>query len=169
MDPTKFDDDSKPNTVSDGKFLTFKLENNDYGIPILKISEIIGVVEITPLPKAPVFMKGVINLRGKIIPVIDLRLKLGMDEIEHNQNTCIIIINLELKDSMKQLGLVVDIVSEVCNINQNDIEPAPTYGDETDNNFLSGIGKIKDKVIMLLDIEKIIFSDELLKIISDVH
>lgn len=150
----------------DGKFLTFNLDENDYGIPILKVSEIIGITKITPVPKTPDFVKGVINLRGKIIPAMDLRLKFGMHAREYDQNTCIIIVNLELHNSSKQIGVIVDIVSEVCNILASDIEEPPSYGSD-DSDFLSGVGKIKDRVVMLLNIEKVIFADEIMHLFDE--
>lgn len=149
------------------KFLTFNLDKNNYGIPILKVNEIIGLTQITPMPKAPSYMKGVINLRGKIIPVVDLRLKFDMLERTYDANTCIIIINLKMENIVKQIGVVVDIVSEVCNIEPSNIEPSPSYGDNVDNSFISGIGKIKEKVIMLVDIEKVIFSEDFLHILKN--
>lgn len=151
----------------ESKFLTFVLEENGYGVPILKVSEIIGLIDITPVPRTPVFIKGVINLRGKIIPVMDLRIKFGMAEKTYDQNTCIIIINLEFKKTTKQMGVIVDIVSEVSNIPISDIEEPPSYSKEEENNFLLGVGKIKDKVIMLLDIEKAIFSEELMHLFEE--
>ena len=151
----------------DAKFLTFNLDENDYGIPILKVSEIIGITKITPVPKTPDFVKGVINLRGKIIPAMDLRLKFGMIERVYDQNTCIIIINIELNGSQKQIGIIVDIVSEVCNILASDIEEPPTYGSEKEDSFLSGVGKIKDKVVMLLNIEKVLNTNEIVKLLTE--
>ena len=151
----------------EGRFLTFLLDENGYGIPILKVSEIIGLVDITPVPKTPDFIKGVINLRGKIIPLMDLRLKFSMQERAYDQNTCIIIINIEIKNSIKQIGVIVDIVSEVCNIPASEIEEPPSYNSENEDNFLIGVGKIKDKVIMLLDIEKVIFTADLIHLFKE--
>lgn len=149
------------------KYLTFNMDENVYGIPILKVSEIIGIAPITPVPKMPHFIKGVINLRGRIIPVMDLRIKFDMSEREYDQNTCIIIINLEVKGLKKQIGVVVDIVSEVCNILASDIEEPPSYGTDSDDAFISGVGKIKDKVAMLLDIERVIFSHDVLHLFEE--
>lgn len=148
------------------KYLTFDLDDNDYGVPILKVSEIIGITPITPIPKTPSFIKGIINLRGRIIPVMDLRLKFGMTEREYDQNTCIIIINLEVKGQKKQMGVVVDIVSEVCNIPEADIEDPPSYGGNSDHS-ISGVGKIKDRVVILLDIENIIFSEDIMHLFHE--
>lgn len=150
-----------------GKYLTFNLDENVYGIPILKVSEIIGIAPITPVPKMPHFIRGVINLRGKIIPVMDLRLKFDMTERAYDENTCIIIINLEVKGIEKKIGVVVDIVSEVCGIPESDIEDAPSYGTDSDEGFINGVGKIKDKVAMLLDIEHVIFSHDILHLFKE--
>lgn len=151
----------------DGKHLIFRLENRDYGIPVLKINEIIKSMLITPIPKSPFFIKGVINLRGRIIPVMDLRLKFNMPEKEHNQNTCIIIVDMLVENIKKQIGVVVDIVSEVFDIPKADIEPPPRYGSEIEDDFLNGVGKIKEKIVMLINIEKIIYSEEMLQLLKD--
>lgn len=155
------------NAGESGKYLTFNIDENVYGIPILKVSEIIGIVPITPVPRMPIFIKGVINLRGKIIPVMDLRLKFDMPERAYDQNTCIIIINLEIKSVKKQIGVIVDIVSEVCSIAGTEIEEPPSYGTDSDDAFISGVGKIKDKVAMLLDIENVIFSHDVLHLFEE--
>lgn len=142
---------------SDGKHLIFKLSNRDYGIPIRFINEIIGLMDITPVPETPFFLKGVINLRGKIIPVVDLRLKFKMPEKDYDEKTCIIIVNL-ISDNKKNefIGLVVDMVSEVYNIPSSEIETSLQYGLDSEGKYLTGIGKIKEKVVMLLNIESII-------------
>ena len=150
----------------EGKHLIFQLEERGYGIPILEVSEINGIMDITPVPKTPDFIKGVINLRGKIIPVMDLRLKFGMPEREYDSQTCIIIVNIQLKKATSQIGVVVDVVSEVVDIHASDIEPAPQYGSSHDEAFLHGIGKVKDKVVMLLNVENVVYSEELFKMLS---
>lgn len=157
------------NKLEDQKFLAFCLDKSDYGIPILKVNEIIGIVPITQTPKSPNYVKGVINLRGKIIPIIDLRLKLGMEEKKYDPSTCIIIINLEKDNETKQVGLVVDLVSEVCNIHASDIEEPPCYGIGIKSEILEGIGKIKNKVFMLLNIENIILSEEILNVFNQME
>lgn len=144
-----------------GKHLIFQLEKRNYGIPILIVNEIIGIMAITPIPKAPDFVKGIINLRGKIIPIIDLRLKFGMLEKEHTEETCIIIVNTIFENITKQIGIVVDIVSEVVDIPISEIEDPPQYSTEHSKDCLSGIGKVKDQVVMLLDVESVIYSEEL--------
>lgn len=148
--------------IQGGKFLTFALDSEEYGIPIQKVKEIIGIMDITCIPRTPLFIKGVINLRGKIIPVMDLRLKFGMKEREYNQRTCIIVVEFLLSDMKKQMGIVVDTVSEVLNIQKSDIEPPPQYGTAVETAFLTGMGKVKGKVILLLEIEQILSSEEMI-------
>ena len=144
------------------KYLTFQSAGEEYGIPIKKVKEIIGIMEITQMPKAPKFIKGVINLRGKIIPVMDLRLKLELDSKEYNERTCIIVIEVDTAEVKRQIGTIVDIVSEVVTIQISDIEPPPQYGTQAAEGFLQGIGKVKGKVILLLDIDKLFGNNELL-------
>lgn len=138
-----------------GKYLIFTLENASFGISILGVNEIIGLLEITPIPKSPPYLKGIINLRGKLIPVIDLRIKFEMNRKEYYERTCIIIVNSTEKKH-KQIGLIVDMVSEVFNIKSSDIEPAIKFNNAISTNFLEGVGKIKDKAIMLLNITSLI-------------
>ncbi len=139
------------------KFLTFVLGNEEYGIEILKVREIIGIMEITPVPQTPDYMKGVINLRGKVIPIIDLRLKFLMPEVEHTKETCIIVVGA----GTEQVGIIVDSVSEVTDIKREDIEEAPNFGQEIDTRFIMGLGKTKKKIIILLDIEGVLTTEEL--------
>lgn len=149
------------------KFLMFFLNTEYYGIPILKVNEIIGLMEVTQVPRTPDFMKGVINLRGKIIPIIDLRLKFNMPERAYDEQTCIIIVEIPIQGQKSFIGVVVDKVAEVVNIQCADVELPPQYGQEFENNFLTGIGKVKDKVIMLLEIEGIINCQELVNLIAE--
>ncbi|MCK5130056.1 MAG: chemotaxis protein CheW [Clostridiales bacterium] len=150
--------------IYDNKFLTFKLKDERYGIPIIKIREIIGMLDITSVPRLPSFIKGVINLRGKIIPVVDLRLKFGIEEIEYNERTSIIVVELTAETDTNTIGIVVDTVQEVLDIDASDIEPPPKYGTDVEQAFLIGIGKVKDEVIMLLDADNIFSSSELQKL-----
>lgn len=147
--------------VKENKYLTFELEQESYGIPILKVKEIIGMMNITHVPRLPEFVKGVINLRGKIIPVIDLRLKFGMEEKDYDERTCIVVVELKTEDGVRTSGIIVDMVQEVIDIDNCNIEPPPKSSGDINNNFLMGIGKIKDKVIILLDAEKVLFTGEL--------
>lgn len=149
------------------KYLMFMLDEEFYGIPILKVNEIIGLMDITSIPRSPDFMKGIINLRGKIIPVIDLRLKFKMPERAYDEQTCIIIVEITLHDNKQFIGVVVDKVAEVVNVYGKDIELPPQYGQETEENFLIGVGKVKEKVVMLLDIEAIVNCQELINMMNN--
>lgn len=148
-------DVTKENETSQN-FLAFYLNGKNYAFPILKVNEVIVLPDITPMPKTPEYMKGVMNLRGQIIPIIDLRLALNMDNVEYNKQTCVIIVKMQIENFDKMVGFIVDCVSEVFEIQSSDIEAAPNYGEKLDNDFLKGIGKVKDKIIMILDIDKIL-------------
>lgn len=140
-----------------GKYLTFDLGREEYCIGILKVREIIGLLEITAVPHTPRYIKGVINLRGSVIPVLDLRSKFNMESKEYNDRTCIIVVEVQGGSGTVLVGMIVDSVSEVLNISEAEIEPPPTFGGddvETDN-FL-GMAKIKGRVKILLDADKVI-------------
>ncbi len=138
-----------------GKYLTFALSEERYGVEILKVQEIIGVMHFTVIPKSPDYLKGVINLRGKVIPVVDLRLKFGMSSIPYNEKTCIIVVNAKLKNRQMLIGVVVDTVLEVMNFLGEHIQPAPEYGTGINSNFLLGMGHTHEgHIIILIDIEK---------------
>lgn len=141
-----------------GKYLIFHLDE-EYGVEILKVQEIIGMQSVTTVPNMPHFIKGIINLRGKIIPVVDLRLKFKMEEKKYTERTCIIIIQVVKEGKEKTLGIIVDEVSEVENIEQSNIEPTPSFGSNIANEYILGIGKSGDRVVMLLNIDKV-FSDQ---------
>ncbi|MCP4266489.1 MAG: purine-binding chemotaxis protein CheW [Candidatus Brocadiaceae bacterium] len=143
--------------VSEGRFLTFVLNSEVYGIEILKVREIIGLMDITNVPQTPDYMKGVINLRGKVIPVIDLRLKFLMPEDEHTQETCTIVVEVD----STSIGIIVDKVSEVMEIKGEEIEGTPQFGQGIDTNFIMGLGKTKDTIVILLDIAKVLSEEEL--------
>lgn len=156
--------------IQNKQFLVFLLDGKNYGFPILKVDGIIGLPVITPIPKTPEFVKGVINLRGQIIPVIDLRLTLGMPQFEYNEQSCIIVVKVFIKNKEKFIGFIVDIVSEVFDIPVSDIEAPPDYGTGIEENFLDGIGKQKDKIVMLLNLEKIVNTQETASFIdSNMH
>lgn len=144
-----------------GKFLTFLLGNEHYGIKINAVKEIIGIQNITPVPKSPDYLKGLINLRGQIIPIMDLRLRFSLEEKEYSEITCIIVVELTINDKLKGMGVVVDIVSEVIDIEEEAIDLLDKNDIENKNNFIVAIGKIKDKVIMLLDMEHILKDEKL--------
>lgn len=150
------------------KLLTFSLGSEGYGISILKVKEIIGMMDITPIPKTPDFIKGVINLRGKIIPVMDLRTKFSMEEKEYNERTCIIVAEVSISGAQKLIGVVVDMVSEVVTISNEQIEPPPEYGTTKEHGSILGIGKIKDRVVIILDIDEVFTCDEVVKMLDNV-
>jgi len=145
----------------EGKYLTFTLGKEEYGIGILKIKEIIGMMAITPVPKTPTYVKGVINLRGKVIPVIDLRLKFGMEEMSYTERTCIIVVEIASRGGSILIGTVVDAVSEVLNIKGPDIEDTPTFGVKLDTDYILGMAKTNGSVKLLLDIDQILGSEQL--------
>lgn len=143
------------------KFLSFCLGTEEYGVEILRVREIIGVLDITPLPQTETFVKGVVNLRGKIIPVIELRNKFGMESIEYNEETCIIVVEVNDSDGGDQfeMGVIVDNVREVKNIGKSQIEPAPKFGCSLSTDYILGMGKVTEgdlqRVLILLDIDKV--------------
>ncbi len=138
-----------------GKYLAFKLADQEYGVEIRKVSEINGVVNITPVPRSLDYMKGVISLRGTIIPVIDLRVKLGLEEAEHTDETCIIVVNVG-----REVGVVVDSVSEVLDINGEEINPAPPMGGASDQSYILGIGEVAGSMKILIDIKQVLDSSD---------
>lgn len=143
--------------LSEGKFLTFVLNDEVYGIEILKVREIIGLMDITSVPQTPDYMKGVINLRGKVIPVIDLRLKFSMPEGEHTQETCTIVVEVD----NTSIGIIVDHVSEVMEIKGDEIEDAPQFGQGINTSFIMGLGKTNETIVILLDIAKVLSAEEI--------
>lgn len=147
-----------------GKYLTFNLGNEGYGLEILKVQEIIGMQNITSVPTTPEYVKGVINLRGKVIPVIDLRLKFGMSPQETTRKTCIIVVQVHGDDADLIMGIVVDEVSEVLNIAADQIEPASALGSRLDSQFILGMAKTEAAVKILLDIDKILAPEEILEL-----
>jgi purine-binding chemotaxis protein CheW len=144
----------------EGKYLTFTLAEEEYGIGILKIKEIIGMMPITSVPQTPDFVKGVINLRGKVIPVVDLRRRFGMEAIDYTERTCIIVVEIQGHTGMVMIGIVVDSVSEVLNIKGEDIEETPTFGTRLNTDYILGMAKIEGGVKILLDIDKVLSAEE---------
>lgn len=144
-----------------GKYLTFVLADEEYGLEILKVQEIIKMMSITQVPRTPDFVRGVINLRGKVIPVMDLRLKFSMESQETTEKTCVIVVQVTREGESVTIGIIVDEVSEVLDIAGEQIEAAPDFGTSVDTNFILGMGKIDKKVVILLDIDKVLSSGEL--------
>ncbi|MDR1657172.1 MAG: chemotaxis protein CheW [Deltaproteobacteria bacterium] len=143
------------------KFLRFEIAEEYYGLDILKIMEINGMMDITAVPQTPKFMKGLINLRGKVIPVIDLRLKFGLPEEAYTERTSIIVIEFKTISGPTQMGIVVDRVSEVITINEADIDPPPEFGTRLKSEYIKGMAKTKTAVIIILDIDLILTDQEL--------
>jgi purine-binding chemotaxis protein CheW len=142
-----------------GRFLTFRLAEEDYGLEIRYVTEIIGIQKITDVPDMPDFVKGVINLRGKVIPVMDVRVRFGLPEREYDERTCIIVVNVE----EKSVGLVVDKVNEVASIPDDQIEPPPRTGQESCS-YIQGIGKIGEEVKILLDVKQLLYEETIKEI-----
>ena len=147
-------------TAQAGKYLTFKLAAEEYGLEILKVQEIIKMMDITKVPRTPEFVRGVINLRGKVIPVVDLRLKFSMESKETTEKTCVIVVQVRRAGGTVTMGIIVDEVSEVLDVMAEQIEPAPEFGTAVDTAFILGMGKVGKKVVMLLDVDKVLSGEE---------
>ncbi|MBM3288686.1 MAG: purine-binding chemotaxis protein CheW [Candidatus Hydrogenedentes bacterium] len=139
-----------------GQYLTFSLGPEVYGLEILKVQEIIGMMPVTKVPRTPNFVRGVVNLRGKVIPVIDLRTKFEMDLREDTEKTCIIVVQVASAAQNITMGIIVDEVAEVLAIAGDLIEPAPQFGAGVRTEFILGIGKVANKVVILLDVDKVL-------------
>ncbi|MHB9071438.1 MAG: chemotaxis protein CheW [Sedimentisphaerales bacterium] len=148
---------SRARTVTKGgKYLTFALGKEEYGLEILKVREIIGYMDITAIPQTPSYVRGVINLRGQVIPVIDLRAKFGMEGADRTDETCIIVVEINNGKNRFSTGIVVDRVSEVLDIADGNIENSPEFGSSVNTQFILGMGKVGDSVKILLDIDKVL-------------
>ena len=143
-----------------GKYLAFRLGKEDFAIQVLKVREIVGIQDITSVPQMPSYVKGVINLRGKVIPVVDLRLKFGLPEREYTQRTCIIVVQVQHAGMAIQTGIIVDEVSEVLNLAASEIEDTPDFGEDVATPYLLGMAKVKGNVKMLLDIDQVLATSE---------
>ncbi|MDA8126877.1 MAG: chemotaxis protein CheW [Deltaproteobacteria bacterium] len=145
----------------EGKYLTFSLAGEEYGIGILKVKEIIGLMEITRVPQTPSYVKGVINLRGKVIPVVDLRAKFGLEAEECTERTCVVVVEVARESGQVLIGSVVDSVSEVLNIKEGEIEDTPDFGVNLDTRCIMGMAKAGSGIKILLDIDSVLGNDEL--------
>lgn len=153
--------DQDVKTDREGKYLTFSLAGEEYGIGIIKVKEIIGMMTITPVPQTPEYVKGVINLRGKVIPVIDLRRKFDMEWAEYTERTCIIVVEIKAQNNKIAMGIVVDSVSEVLNIKAGEIEDTPNFGSRLDTDYILGMAKAGGGVKILLDIDRVMSDEEI--------
>jgi purine-binding chemotaxis protein CheW len=161
MTPTVQDSKEPVAAREKGEYLTFALANEEYGLEILKVREIIGYIDVTAVPQTPSHIKGVINLRGQVIPVIDLRSKFGMATAQVTEQTCIIVVEITQSGRKFNTGIVVDRVQEVLDIAGQDIEEAPQFGSSVKTDFILGMGKIGERVKILLDIDKVLGKEEL--------
>lgn len=146
-------------TTQAGKYLTFRLAKEEYGIPITKVKEIIGMMDITQIPQSHDYMKGVINLRGSVIPVIDLRARFSMESVKATDRTCIIVVELTKDGTIHLIGMVVDSVSEVTLVNDDQIDVSVSFGMQIRDNFITGMAKTENGVKILLDIDKMVSAD----------
>ena len=144
-----------------GKYLTFILDNEEYGIALLKVKEIIGMMPITSVPQTPEYVKGVINLRGQVIPVSDLRLRFGIEAIDYNDRTCIIVVDIQAEETTTRMGVIVDAVSEVLNVREDEIEPAPSFGARVRTDYILGMANMDETVKILLDIDRVFDPQEI--------
>jgi len=142
------------------QYLAFALAGGDYAVGILKVKEILQFEEITTVPSTPRSIRGVLNLRGSVVPVVDLALKLGLPEIPVTGRTCVLVVETGLEGGATVMGLMVDAVSEVLELGADDVEEPPTFGPRVKLDYLLGIGKVRRKFVLLLDIDKIISADE---------
>jgi purine-binding chemotaxis protein CheW len=147
--------------VKAGKYLTFHMGKEVYGLEILKVQEIIGMMPVTRVPKTPDFVRGVINLRGKVIPVIELRRKFGMESREDTDRTCIVVVQVAWSAGAVTMGMLVDEVSEVLSVAREQIEAPPSFGAGVDTDFILGMGKVGAKVVMLLDVDRVLANEEI--------
>lgn len=161
MAQTQIEGLNRATVDKEGKYLTFALANEEYGLEILKVREIIGYINVTAVPQTPPHVKGVINLRGQVIPVVDLRTKFGMDAAEVTDQTCIIVVEISHAGRKLNTGIVVDRVQEVLDIAGEAIEEAPQFGASVDTDFVLGMGKIGDSVKILLDIDRVLGGNDL--------
>ena len=149
-------------------FLSFKLGDEYFAANVAKVLNILELVKITKVPKSPLYMKGVINLRGNVLPVIDLRLKFGMDETKYTNNTCILVLDVEMENEQLQVGALVDSVQEVLELKEENIQPPPNIGSKYKSEFIYGMARPADEFIMLLDMDKIFSTEEILNLKTNV-
>ncbi len=146
------------------QYLTFTLGKEMFSINISKVREILNYTEITVVPRMPPFLKGVINLRGNVVPVVDLRMKLGMSAIQITDQTCIVIVEISANDELTQMGVLIDTVSSVIDIEPDQISPPPKIGMNIENEFLEGMGSVDERFIIILNIDKVLSSDEIFEV-----
>jgi purine-binding chemotaxis protein CheW len=144
-----------------GKYLTFQIADEEYGLPVLKVREIIKIMNITVVPQVPSHVRGVINLRGKVIPVVDLRLKFGFPQRDYDDRTCIIVVEVTTPSSRVMMGVVIDAVSEVLNISTDELEDTPDFGSRVNADYIKAMAKVKGKVKILVDLDSVLGGEPL--------
>lgn len=147
-----------------GRYLTFNLGGEVYGLPILKVQEIISLMKVTKIPRTPPFVLGVVNLRGKVIPIVNMRLKFGLDTVQDTERTCIILVQVAYSAQMITIGILVDEVKEVLNLPTDKISKTPPMGLSVNTEFIMGMGRVEDTVVMLLDLDKAFAIEDMLAI-----
>lgn len=155
---------AETNSIDINQYLTFKLDDEVFGLAIGKVREVLDFTNVTKVPRTPDYMRGVINLRGSVVPVVDLHLKFGLAQTEKTVNTCIIIVEIEMEGEVTVLGALADSVQEVVELEPDQIEPAPKIGTKLNTEFIKGMGKRDDEFVILLDIDKVFSYDELSKV-----
>ncbi|MGD9947289.1 MAG: chemotaxis protein CheW [Desulfobulbus sp.] len=155
---------AEANNIETNQYLTFKLQDEVFGLAIGKVREVLDFTNITKVPRTPDFMRGVINLRGSVVPVVDLHLKFDLEKTEKTVNTCIIIVEINMEGEITVLGALADSVQEVVELEPDQIEPAPKIGTKLNTEFIKGMGKRDEEFIILLDIDKVFSNDELTQV-----
>jgi purine-binding chemotaxis protein CheW len=156
---TTGDKDRRDLSALAGKYLTFRLGREEYGLPVLKVREIIKLLDITAVPQAPPHVKGVVNLRGKVIPVVDLRLKFALPPVPYDEQTSIIVVEIQGGHAKIQMGVIVETVCEVLSIAVDEIEPTPHFGEHVRTDYMRGVAKVKGTVKILLDLDRAFSAD----------
>ncbi|MCC6302168.1 MAG: chemotaxis protein CheW [Gammaproteobacteria bacterium] len=152
--------EARTDDVTD-QFLTFVLAGEHYGVDILRVQEIRGWSQVTHIPNTPEYIHGVLNLRGTIVPIVDLRMRFGIERIANSRTTVIVVLRVTQGERQRTIGLVVDAVSDVCNVGDSERKPAPDFGASAQTEFISGMAAIDDKMVILLDVDRLFHSDEL--------
>jgi len=153
--------DYSENTDLENQYLTFILSDEEYGVDILRVQEIRGWESVTTVPNAPDYIKGVINIRGTIVPIVDLRMRFGMEQLEYGPITVVIVLKVIGENRERVMGIVVDTVSDTYDVPEDSIKPAPDFGEKIEVNFVKGLATINEKMLILLDIDQLLNSGEL--------
>ena len=162
IDDDLYDEDGE-DTQKD-RYFTFRVGEEEYGIEIMHVLEVVGLQKITEVPDMPDFVKGVINLRGQVIPIMDVRTRFGMETVEYDDRTCVLVVNMQ----EQQIGLIVDKVSDVLDIPESQVQPPPKVTNRPGSRYISGLGKVNEEVKILLDVQKLLYEEEMAQVASAV-